>query len=148
MKLRLFFTFAIFITSDAIACGCGVAHFPNDIEKDFRKADKVFRANVLEVVVISSLTDIRGVGQIGRELYRAEVAVTETFKGDTIELVYVVTDTSDAACGIPIRAGDDYVFFVDTKDKAHACSSSRSAQIAQQFEWDWNAYISEVEGLK
>ncbi len=147
MKGQLTSVLVLLGTSAAIACGCGATHYPIDLDRDFAVADKVFRATVQDVIVISSLTEIRGVGQIGREFFRAEVVVTETFKGDTSELIYVVTNTSDASCGVPIRSGDDFVFFLDEKDVAHACSSSRSAQIAERSGWDWDAFVSAVGEL-
>lgn len=145
--MKVFCLNAILLTACtvALACPCGATHQPDTVAQDFDAADKVFRAKILDVELISSRTNIKGHGWVGRTLLRAEVEVTRSYKGETNNLIYVVTNPDSSGCGIPIGVGDDYIFFVDEVDHAQACSSSRSAQSAKQFGWDWETFIAQVE---
>jgi len=147
--LRLFVLFAFFLAtaSVAFACGCDVTYYPPNLSEAFDRADKVFRAKVVVVDEISSRTNIKGVGWTGRTLLRAEVRVTSTYKGDTTDLVYVVTAPSSAACGVPMQTGDDYVFFASDLDEV-SCSGSRSVRFAHEFRWSWKEYVAEIEALQ
>jgi len=142
--MKLLFSLAFFplICGVALACSCSTG----PVESKFEAADKVFRGTIVAVDPISSRTNIEGVGWVGRSLIRAQVEIVSTYKGDTQDLIYVVTDHSN--CSISMEVNDDYLFFTDEKAQTSYCAGSFSERTAHHFGVEWSSYVAAVEALR
>ncbi len=113
--MRPIFVLLVLFVVDALACTCDF--YIGDIDKDFEEAAMVFRATVVTVDYIPYADTNKDGTWTRTTLVRAEVDIKSTFKGDTSDIIYVVTDLSD--CGLKITKGDDYIFFTSVLSRVH-----------------------------
>lgn len=126
---------------------CDVS-YPPDVPEKFEEAIIVFRATVTEVEILSSQTNIRDVGRVGRTIRVAWFQVIDSYKGDPEKIEAIATATSTPACGIPLNNGDEYIFFADEIGQVTSCGGSRSKQSAAQFGYSWDDFVSSVESQR
>lgn len=90
-----------------------------------------------EIVVVARVRSVRTAGASAEGAERFEVEVTPLFRPEgpfkgSLEGVVLATSTSPAACGVPVRPGQDYVIFASRGDPGNprlarfdSCSGSR-----------------------
>jgi len=108
----------------AVRCRCA----PLPLERYFEQA---------EIVVVARVRSVRRTGSSREGTERLEVAVAPRFRPGgpfkgSLDSLILATSTSSAACGVPVRVGQDYVLFasrVDVDGRSFAwfdsCSGSR-----------------------
>lgn len=140
-------TTLVLIARTSFACICDVSYTPNVSEK-FDEAVIVFRAKVTKVEELSSRTNIRDVGWVGRTIRVAWFQVIDTYKGDPLSIEAIASATSTPACGIPLDEGDEYIFFSDEIGQVSSCGGSRSRQTAAHFGYSWEDFLVRVESFR
>ncbi len=151
MKSNLSFTLLLLLWADVLACSCIGA----SVEDYFENSDLVFRAKVISVNIVpipkelmeSECLDPNHFGS-DYSVRRAKVVVVTNYKGNTIDVTHVYTETSGAACGIWIEKGDDFIFFATDSGRVGLCGGSLSKRDVDSSSTDWDQFVRKIEALR
>ncbi len=113
----LLFVAALFMTSYAGACSCVR---PYTVQDNVTGANEIFVGRVVVMKKFTSHPSLPGWSGV-----QAEVEVTQNLKGSSQKRTTVITGKGKGACGVSMRTGMSYVFFVDEKRKISISNGTR-----------------------
>ncbi|RME12943.1 MAG: hypothetical protein D6816_00415 [Bacteroidetes bacterium] len=128
IMVRSFLILYLFAFSNAFACSCG-----EGTEDDaYENSDVVFLARVLATKLVTDSED-----SLYPEYVRGQIEVIETFKGDTTNVRYVVSGTTNNTCSILIAAGEKYIIYGASAEtiRITACGFSRWFNLVKESAW-------------
>jgi hypothetical protein len=129
----LFFT-TLFMSSYVGACSCVR---PYTVKDNVASANQVFVGRVLATKKFSSHPRLPGWPGV-----QAEVEVVQNLKGNSQKRTTIITGKGNGACGVPMRTGMSYVFFVSEK---HKISISDGTREYVKDHIDSEQYVSEIK---
>ena len=131
---------------EANACSC----IAGTIADHYGNADIVFRAKVQKVERVSVPEKLKGDGWLDPPGYsepvllRASFKLLDSYKGTPQELDAVFTHVAGATCGLPIKAGEHYVFFSDARGVVSLCGGN----LHKAWTESWCDALDELEALR
>jgi hypothetical protein len=122
--------FASALPGVAKACSCAPR---NTLGDHLDRAVHVFRARVTRVQLTLPPADLRDdewldpTGSPPSPVASASFRLIQSFKGDGSSLDAVYTHQDSATCGLPMDAGQEYLFFADGKGVVGLCGGNISS---------------------
>ena len=128
------FVVALFMYSHACACSCVR---PYTVQDNVTGANEIFVGRVVAMKKFASHLSLPGWSGV-----QAEVEVTQNLKGNSQKRTTVITGKGKGTCGVRMRAGMSYVFFVNEKRKISISNGTRE-YVKKNIDSD--QYVSEIK---